>query len=152
MKLLIQRVKEASVTVNKKHISTINEGLLILVGIHHNDTEDQIKKCVKKAIELRIFNDHIHQMTVSCKDLQKDILVVSQFTLYGDCSKGRRPNYSLAAKPEKAKVLYDALLKEFEHQLDYFHCQHKGAPVVLHYLKNSYFNLTTCDFNNNNIS
>jgi len=116
MKLLIQRVKEASVTVNKKHISTINEGLLILVGIHHNDTEDQIKKCVKKAIELRIFNDHTQQMNLSCKDLQKDILVVSQFTLYGDCSKGRRPNYSLAAKLEKAKVLYDALLKEFEHQ------------------------------------
>ena len=116
MKVVIQRVKEASVRVESKTISSIHQGLLILLGIHHKDSSQIIKKVVKKILELRIFNDENSKMNLSCLDTNKDILLVSQFTLYADCSKGRRPSYVEAAKPDYAFMLYKEMIEEFRQQ------------------------------------
>lgn len=106
MKLVIQRVKKASVRVNDSVTGSISNGLLILLGIHHNDTTETADFLVNKCTELRIFQDQNDKMNLSLKDIDGEILVVSQFTLYGDCSKGRRPSFIDAALPEKANQLY----------------------------------------------
>ena len=116
MKALIQRVKKASVSVEGSEIASINTGLLVLLGIHQNDHSEKVKKLVKKIIELRVFNDDNQKMNLSCVDTQNDILLVSQFTLYADCKKGRRPSYVEAARPELAKQLYNEAILEFEQQ------------------------------------
>ena len=113
---MLQRVKKASVKVKETEISSINNGVLVFVGIHHEDTHIQMKKMVKKILELRFFNDENQKMNLSCIDTHSDILLVSQFTLYGDCSKGRRPSYIEAAEPKHAQKLYEEMIKEFKLQ------------------------------------
>ncbi len=107
MRVVIQRVKEASVTIDGKLFSEIKEGLLALVGISHTDTKEIVEKVAKKMIELRIFEDENNKMNLSLMDNHKEVLSVSQFTLYADCKKGRRPGFSLAAKPDIANELYE---------------------------------------------
>ena len=116
MKALIQRVKKASVSVEGSEIASINTGLLVFFGVHQNDNSEKVKKLVKKIIELRVFNDENQKMNLSCVDTQNDILLVSQFTLYADCKKGRRPSYIEAASPELAQQLYTEAIIEFEQQ------------------------------------
>tara|TARA_A100001015_G_scaffold4536_1_gene5809 strand:- start:491 stop:937 length:447 start_codon:yes stop_codon:yes gene_type:complete len=116
MKALIQRVKSAAVSVNNVKVGSISAGLLVFMGVHHSDTHQQVKKCVQKILDLRIFNDENNKMNISCRDLQHDILLVSQFTLYGNCSKGRRPSYVEAASPELAQRLYNEMINEFERE------------------------------------
>jgi D-tyrosyl-tRNA(Tyr) deacylase len=106
MKAVIQRVSEASVRVGEKTIAAIDKGLLVLVGIGRGDTEKDAESLAKKISDLRMFEDkkgHIHH---SVKDVGGEIIVVSQFTLYGDCRKGRRPSFTGAESPERAKNLY----------------------------------------------
>lgn len=107
MKVLIQRSKEASVTVNKEVVGRIDHGFVALVGISDEDTEEDVKKSVQKIISLRVFSDQEDKMNLSIQDTGGSILSVSQFTLYADLRKGRRPNFTKAAKPEKAKELYN---------------------------------------------
>jgi D-aminoacyl-tRNA deacylase len=107
MKVVLQRVKKASVEVNEVKISSINEGLLILVGFTKEDTIEDIKYLVDKIINLRIFNDENNIMNKSLKDLNKEILTVSQFTLYADAKKGRRPSYDKALSSELAIKMYE---------------------------------------------
>lgn len=106
MKLVIQRVKYAGVDVEGREVSRIGEGLLILIGISKEDDGTQIEWLAKKAVELRIFEDEQKKINLSLKDIDGEILLVSQFTLYGNCKKGRRPDFLDAAQPEKAEKMY----------------------------------------------
>ncbi len=106
MRAVIQRVSSASVTVDSEITGKIDAGLLVLLGIHKDDEEAEIEWMVNKIINLRIFEDKDGKMNRSLLDTGGAMLIVSQFTLYGDCRKGRRPGYSDAAPPEKAKPCY----------------------------------------------
>ncbi|CAM3363397.1 D-aminoacyl-tRNA deacylase [Marinicrinis lubricantis] len=107
MKVIIQRSKEAKVTVDGDIVGQIRQGLVLLVGIAHEDTEAEAKLLADKIVNLRIFEDEEGKMNLSLLDHGGDILSVSQFTLYGDCRKGRRPNFMKAAKPDHARMLYE---------------------------------------------
>lgn len=108
MRAIIQRVEEASVKVDNKTVASIDKGYLILLGVHINDTEDDLAYIFKKTVDLRIFNDEKGLMNMSIEDINGDILVVSQFTLYGDARKGKRPSFSDSADKEKANRLYES--------------------------------------------
>lgn len=112
MKTIVTRVTQASVTIDNKLISKINNGLLVLVGFTENDDESKIDYMVKKITNLRIFNDENNIMNKSIKDVNGEILSVSQFTLYGDASNGNRPSYIKALKGEEAIKLYDLFNKK----------------------------------------
>lgn len=107
MKIVLQRVKHANVTVDGKITGSINKGILILLGVHNDDTEQQADFLAAKCAELRIFSDSEKKMNLSLNDVDGEALVVSQFTLYGNCRKGRRPSYIDAAPPDKGERLYD---------------------------------------------
>jgi D-aminoacyl-tRNA deacylase len=106
MRIVVQRSKNASVTVNEKVIGEIEKGLVLLVGVTHEDTIDDANYLADKIVNLRIFEDENGKMNLSLLDVGGSILSISQFTLYGDCRKGRRPNFMAAAKPEQALNLY----------------------------------------------
>lgn len=106
MKVLIQRVKKASVTIDNKLYSSINQGILAFVGIEKGDTVEQIEKAAKKLVNLRIFSDENDKMNKSVLDISGEILIVSQFTLCGNCKKGTRPSFDNSAHPEIANELY----------------------------------------------
>jgi len=112
MRLVIQRVKKASVTVDEKEISKISRGLLVLVGITHNDNEEMADYLVNKLVNLRIFEDENDKLNLSLKDINGELLLVSNFTLYADCSKGTRPSFKNAAGSEFAKNLYNYFVKK----------------------------------------
>lgn len=116
MKAVVQRVKQTSLSVDGKLISQIDGGLCVFLGIKSGDTEAQVVKLAYKIANLRIFEDANGKMNLSVKDVGGEILLVSQFTLYGDCSHGNRPSFSLAERPERANELYelcaDALRQE----------------------------------------
>lgn len=111
MRALIQRVKKASVSISGKSISSIGDGMLIFLGITHSDTKGAAGFLADKLAHLRIFNDPDGKMNLSLLDTGKDALVVSQFTLYGDCRKGRRPGFSDSALPEQAVPLYEEFIR-----------------------------------------
>jgi D-aminoacyl-tRNA deacylase len=106
MKLVLQRVARASVCVDGSTIADISKGLLILFGAEKQDNPDKVNYLVDKALTLRIFPDAQGKMNLSCLDISGEVLVVSQFTLAGDCTKGRRPGFGNAAQPEEAESLY----------------------------------------------
>lgn len=114
MKVVVQKVLNASVVVNKEEVGKINSGLLIFVGFTHNDNISNIKYIVNKIVNLRIFEDYNNVMNLSAKELNKELLVVSQFTLYADTSKGNRPSYINSLKHEEANVLYDLFVEELK--------------------------------------
>ena len=107
MKIVIQRAKDAKVTVEEKIVGEINEGVMVLVGITHDDTEADAEYIADKVANLRIFEDDAGKMNHSLLDINGQVLSVSQFTLYGDCRKGRRPNFMNAAKSDYANDLYE---------------------------------------------
>lgn len=111
MKALIQRVKNASVTIDNEVYSSIGFGMLILLGVEKTDEFENAKKLAEKLINLRIFEDNDGKMNKSLLDVNGEILVVSQFTLAGDCKKGTRPSFDKAASPDKAKKLYEDFVK-----------------------------------------
>lgn len=114
MKVVVQRVKSASVTIGNEITGAIEEGLLLLVGIHQDDTEEQLKWMCDKILKLRIFEDEDEKMNLSVSDIEGGILVVSQFTLYGNAKKGTRPSFIEAAKPDKAEPIYEDIINYFK--------------------------------------
>ena len=112
MRAVVQRVSSAFVKVDKEKISEIEKGLLVLLGIEENDNETDIKYMAEKIVNLRIFEDEADKLNLSLLDVKGEMLVVSQFTLYGDCRKGRRPNFMMAARPETAEKLYISFIEE----------------------------------------
>lgn len=114
MKVVIQRVNQASVTVNNQVVGSITKGLLVLVGITASDKVDQAKWLANKISKLRIFNDENGKMNLSLQEVNGSILAVSQFTLYGDSEKSNRPSFTNAAKPELANQLYEQFKLELQ--------------------------------------
>lgn len=112
MRVVIQRVTEASVTINQKVFSSINRGLVILLGIEDSDKAEDIEWLSNKIANLRVFNDNTSVMNLSIKDISGQFLVVSQFTLYAATKKGNRPSYMRASKPEIAIPLYKSFIEE----------------------------------------
>ncbi|NLZ45134.1 MAG: D-tyrosyl-tRNA(Tyr) deacylase [Clostridiales bacterium] len=110
MKVVIQRVSNASVTVENEVVGEIGQGYLIFLGVGPNDTIKDCERLVDKISGLRIFSDDNDKINLSIKDVQGEILVVSQFTLYADCRKGNRPSFTKAAKPDHAEKLYEAFV------------------------------------------
>ncbi len=106
MRAVIQRVSKAKVEVDCQVTGSIGKGLLVLLGVHADDTEKDGKWMAEKIINLRLFDDDKGLMNLSLQDVHGELLIVSQFTLYGDCRKGRRPSWSTAAPPEQAERLY----------------------------------------------
>lgn len=117
MRVVVQRVTEASVTIDGETISAINEGLLLLIGITHSDSENEIDRITRKIVTLRIFDDEKGVMNRSVQDIGGSILAVSQFTLYGNCKKGNRPSYIDAAPGAVSEPLYDAFCDRLEQLL-----------------------------------
>jgi D-aminoacyl-tRNA deacylase len=109
MKVVVQRAKRAKVTVNGEVVGSIDHGLVLLVGVTHSDTIEDAAFIADKIAHLRIFEDESGKMNLSVLDVGGEILSVSQFTLYGDCRKGRRPNFMEAAKPDHALPIYEAM-------------------------------------------
>ncbi len=108
MRAVLQRVQEASVTVDGEVVGSIGSGLLVLLGVAPTDSSPQVQWMAAKIAGLRIFRDADGKMNLSALDLDLPVLVVSQFTLYGDCRKGKRPSFQSAARPEHAEPLYEA--------------------------------------------
>ncbi len=117
MRVLIQRVLKASVSIEEQIKSSIEKGLLVLVGVEDADTDDDVQWVSQKIVNLRIFNDADGVMNVSVKDCGGEILVVSQFTLHASTKKGNRPSYIKAAKPDVAIPIYDKFKKQLERDL-----------------------------------
>ena len=121
MRVVLQRVSQASVSIDDKVKSAISKGLLLLLGIEPEDRADDIEWLCKKIVQLRIFNDDDEKMNLSLQDIDGEMLVISQFTLFAKCKKGNRPSFIDAARPDIAIPLYNSFLKEMEYQL--------GKPV-----------------------
>ena len=118
MKLVIQRVTNAKVDVEGKTVGRIGKGFLVLLGIKEGDTKEQADYLVRKLINLRVFEDENEKMNLALKDVNGELLIISQFTLYGDCIKsGNRPSFTDAAKPDTAIPLYEYFIEECKKQL-----------------------------------
>ena len=107
MKLLVQRVANANVKVDDKIVGTVDKGFLVLCGVTHTDTKETADYLVKKLLNLRVFEDENEKMNLSLKQVNGELLIVSQFTLYADTSSGNRPSFINAAKPDMANELYE---------------------------------------------
>ena len=111
MRIVVQRVKSGSVCVSNETVGQIERGLVLLAGIHRDDDEDAVRFCAEKCVHMRIFSDETGKMNQSLIDVDGAALIISQFTLYGDCRKGRRPSFDAAARPEVANVLYTRFIE-----------------------------------------
>ena len=120
MRVLVQRVKEANVKVDGKEISKIEKGFLVFVGVTHSDTTKEVDYLAKKVTNLRVFEDENEKMNLSLKDVGGKLLIVSQFTLYGNCEQGNRPSFTEAGKPDMANELYEYFCNK---------CQESGIEV-----------------------
>ena len=112
MKIILQRVTRASVVIKEERIAAISKGLLVLFGVEKHDDEEKVIFLAEKTLNLRVFPDAKGKMNLSCIDICGEILVVSQFTLAGDCSKGRRPGFDNAAPPDVAQLLYQKFVEQ----------------------------------------
>lgn len=117
MKFIVQRVNKSQVEVEEKIVGKIDKGFMVLIGITHNDTKEIADFLVRKLINLRVFEDENGKMNLSLKDVQGSLLLISQFTLYADCTSGNRPSFTNAAKPEFANELYEYMIEECKKQI-----------------------------------
>ncbi|MFT5090935.1 MAG: D-tyrosyl-tRNA(Tyr) deacylase [Candidatus Latescibacterota bacterium] len=129
MRVLVQRVSRSSVAVDRRVVGQIEEGLLLLIGIHRDDDEKALHFCAEKCVHLRIFADDEGKMNRSLLDVGGAALAISQFTLYGDCRKGRRPGFEQAARPEQAAKLYTRFVELLTEQGVAVECGVFGADM-----------------------
>lgn len=129
MKAIIQRVNYATVEVDGECVGKIDKGFLVLLGIKEDDTLDDVDYLVKKICNLRVFQDENGKMNINIKDINGEILVVSQFTLYADCTNGNRPSFTKAANPEKARELYEVFKTKIANEIGEVECGIFGADM-----------------------
>ena len=129
MRIVVQRVKSGSVCVAGETVGQIERGLVLLVGIHRDDDEDAVRFCAEKCVSLRIFSDETGKMNQSLIDVDGAALIISQFTLYGDCRKGRRPSFDAAAHPEVANALYTHFIERISEMGVRVECGVFGADM-----------------------
>ena len=134
MRTVVQRVSSASVTVDGNVIGKINKGFLVLLGIKSTDTKQDVDYMVKKVINLRIFRDENDKMNLSLKDVNGELLIVSQFTLYANCKEGNRPSFVEAAKPDIAIPLYEYFVSECRKKINLVQTGEFGADMKVELL------------------
>ena len=136
MRLVVQRVSEASVEIEGEINGQIKQGFMVLVGITNDDNEEIVDKMVNKLINLRIFEDENEKMNLSIKDINGELLIVSQFTLYADCSGGNRPSFVNAAKPDLANELYEYFVKKSKENIPVVQTGVFGAHMEVSLINN----------------
>lgn len=141
MKFVIQRVSQGSVTVDKKTVGKINKGFLVLIGVGQDDTKEEADRLIKKMIQLRIFEDENGKTNLALKDVNGELLLISQFTLYADCRKGNRPSFINAAKPEFAEELYEYIISECKKQVPVVEKGIFGADMKVELLNDGPFTI-----------
>lgn len=134
MKLVIQRVKHAKVEVENEIVGKIGQGFLVLLGVGPEDTKETANYLVQKLIKLRIFEDENGKINLALKDINGELLIVSQFTLYADCTSGNRPSFTNAAKPDKANELYEYFIEQCKKENVKVECGVFGADMKVELL------------------
>lgn len=141
MKFVIQRVTQASVSVKQEVIGSIKHGFLVLIGIAEDDTTEIADKLVKKLVGLRIFEDENGKTNLSLKDIQGELLLISQFTLYADCKKGNRPSFIKAGNPELANQLYEYIIEACKKEFPVVETGEFGADMKVSLLNDGPFTI-----------
>lgn len=141
MKFVIQRVKHASVTVEQEVIGSIKQGFLVLIGISNSDTKEIADKMIKKLIGMRIFMDKNEKTNLSLSDVNGELLLISQFTLYADCKKGNRPSFIRAGSPDMANELYEYIISECQKQIPVVEKGIFGADMKVELLNDGPFTI-----------
>lgn len=129
MKLVIQRVSQASVAVDDRIIGEIGKGFLVLIGVGKDDTKETADKYIRKMLGLRIFEDENGKTNLSLKDVDRQLLLVSQFTLYASCRKGNRPSFIEAGDPETAEALYEYMIRQCRREIPVVETGEFGAEM-----------------------
>ncbi|MCD8018205.1 MAG: D-tyrosyl-tRNA(Tyr) deacylase [Clostridiales bacterium] len=141
MKAVIQRVSRASVTIDGRVTGAIGSGYLVLLGVAEGDSEEVMRKLVKKMIDLRLFQDENRKTNLSLKEVDGELLIVSQFTLLADCRKGRRPSFIKAGKPEEARRMYEAFILECKKRIPVVEQGEFGAEMQVELVNNGPFTI-----------
>ena len=139
MKLVIQRVTHASVTVDNKVIGKIGKGYMVLIGVSDTDTEEIADKMLEKMIKLRIFEDENGKTNLSLADVEGELLLISQFTLYANCKKGNRPSFIEAGSPDHANALYEYIIEKCKERVDVVEQGEFGAEMKVELLNDGPF-------------
>lgn len=134
MRFVIQRVTQSSVTVDGQVIGKIGKGFMVLIGVEDNDTKAIADKMISKLIGLRVFQDDNDKMNLSLKDVNGELLLISQFTLYADCKKGNRPSFIRAGKPDMANEMYQYIIEECKKQIPIVEKGEFGADMKVELL------------------
>lgn len=145
MKIVIQRVQRADVTVEEKVIGKIGKGYLILFGVGEDDTEEKLQRYVDKIVKMRIFADENGKTNLSIKDVKGEMLIVSQFTLYADCKKGNRPSFVRAGEPIKANKLYERFVELMKEQIEVVETGEFGADMQVSLVNDGPFTIILDD-------
>lgn len=141
MRFVVQRVKNASCTVDNQVTGEIQQGFLVFIGISNEDTKEIADKMVKKLLGLRIFSDSEDKINLSLRDVEGELLLISQFTLYADCKKGNRPSFINAGKPELANELYEYIIAACKQQVPVVECGIFGADMKISLLNDGPFTI-----------
>lgn len=141
MRFVIQRVTEASVKVDGVTLGQINKGFMVLIGVADSDTKDIADKMIKKLIGLRIFEDENGKTNLSLKDVNGQLLLISQFTLYADCKKGNRPSFINAGKPDMANEMYEYIISECKKEIEVVEKGEFGADMKVSLLNDGPFTI-----------
>ncbi|MGN0278335.1 MAG: D-aminoacyl-tRNA deacylase [Lachnospiraceae bacterium] len=141
MRFLIQRVQNASVTVENETIGSISKGLLVFVGVSNTDTREIADKMIHKLLNLRIFSDENGKTNLNLSSVNGELLIISQFTLYADCKHGNRPSFTDAGKPELAKALYEYVIEKCKESVAKVACGEFGADMKISLLNDGPFTI-----------
>ena len=141
MKFVIQRVNNASVTIDEKIVGKINKGFLVLIGVSNDDTKEIADKMIKKLIGMRIFEDENGKTNLALADVDGELLLVSQFTLYANCKKGNRPSFINAGAPDMANEMYEYIIAKCREQVEIVETGEFGADMKVELLNDGPFTL-----------